>query len=207
MQLSMLDCSTEILWIIASAFQGGDISTLARTNPTLYPKLRLTLIEHNIRHQNSAALHWAAKASNRTFSKTLLSYRADVDAMVNDFSPLMTAAKHGSERVTDLLLRKRKTRVNMRNANGMYSLWQVQNINLGLVMMPGNGTNDTHSPLTLHLRFLASGIQSNAKQVPTPFVMPVPKSWLHHPIRLMIRAESETHYAFFAAPKSRPWDA
>ncbi|KAJ6110933.1 hypothetical protein N7486_003168 [Penicillium sp. IBT 16267x] len=84
---------------------------------------------------------------------------------------------------------------------------QVQNINLGLVMMPRNGTNGTHSPLTLHFRFLASGIQSNEKQVPTPFVTRVPKSWLHHPIRLMIRAESETHYAFFAAPKSRPWDA
>ncbi|KAK4911091.1 hypothetical protein LTR66_017386, partial [Elasticomyces elasticus] len=112
-----------ILWIIASAFQGGDISTLARTNPTLYPKLRLTLIKHNIRHQNSSTLHWATKASNRAFSKTFLSYRANVDAMVNDLSPLMTAAKHGSERVTDLLLRKRKPRVNMRNANGMYSLW------------------------------------------------------------------------------------
>ncbi|CAI7583043.1 unnamed protein product [Penicillium viridicatum] len=84
---------------------------------------------------------------------------------------------------------------------------QVQNINLGLVMLPENGTNGTHSPLALHFRFLASGIQSNAKKVPIPSVTPVPKSWLHHPIRLMIRSESETHYAFFAAPVSRPWDA
>ncbi|KAJ6118965.1 hypothetical protein N7471_013585 [Penicillium samsonianum] len=123
MQVSILDCPTEILWIIASILQGGDISALARTHPTLYPKLRLTLIKYNIRHQNSSALHWAAKTNNRAFAKTLLSYRADVDAMVNDFSPLMTAAKHGSERVTNLLLRKRKSRVNMRNANGMCALW------------------------------------------------------------------------------------
>lgn len=83
---------------------------------------------------------------------------------------------------------------------------QVQNINLGLVMLPRNDTNGTHSPLALHFRFLASGIQSNAKKVPAPFVVPVPTSWLHHPIRLMIRAESETHYSFFAAASSRPWD-
>ncbi|OQD77403.1 hypothetical protein PENANT_c106G01919 [Penicillium antarcticum] len=122
-QVSILDCPTEILWIIASTLQGSDIYALARTHSTLYPKLRLALIKYNIRHQNSSALHWAAKTNNRPFAKSLLSYRADVDARVNDFSPLMIAAKHGSELVTDLLLRKRDPRVNMRNANGICALW------------------------------------------------------------------------------------
>ncbi|KAJ5230944.1 hypothetical protein N7489_011652 [Penicillium chrysogenum] len=121
--INILDCPTEILWIIASTLQGSDISTLARTHSTLYPKLRLALIKYNIRHQKSSALHWAAKTNDRPFAKTLLSYRADVDAMVDGLSPLMMAAKHGSELVTDLLLRKGKPRVNMRNENGICALW------------------------------------------------------------------------------------
>lgn len=123
MQITILHCPTEILWIIASTLQGSDISALARTHPTLYPKLRLALIKYNVRHQNSSALHWAAKTNNRPFAKNLLSYRADVDAMVSDFSPLMIAAKYGSELVMDLLLRKGKPRVNMRNKNGIGALW------------------------------------------------------------------------------------
>ncbi|KAJ5492238.1 hypothetical protein N7453_010335 [Penicillium expansum] len=113
----------KILWIIASTLQGSDISALACTHSTLYPKLRLALIKYNIRHQNSSALNWAAKTNNRAIAKTLLPYQADVDAMVDDFSPLMTAAKYGSDLVTSLLLRKREPRVNTRNANGLCALW------------------------------------------------------------------------------------
>jgi ankyrin repeat protein len=123
MQITILDCPTEILWIIASTLQGSDISALARTHSTLYPKLRLALVKYNIWHQNSSSLHWAAKTNNRAFAKTLLSYRADVDAMVDDFSPLMTAARYGSDLVTNILLRKREPRVNTRNANGLCALW------------------------------------------------------------------------------------
>ncbi|KAF4768182.1 hypothetical protein HAV15_002961 [Penicillium sp. str.  len=121
--ISILDFPTEILWIIASTLEGGDISALARTHSTLYPKLRLALIKYNIRHQNSSALHWAAKNNNRAFAKTLLSYRADVNALHDGFSPLMTAAKYGSELVTDLLLRKKNLHVNRRNADGESALW------------------------------------------------------------------------------------
>lgn len=113
----------KILWIIASTLQGSDISALASTHSTLYPKLRLALIKYNIRHQNSSALNWAAKTNNRAIAKTLLPYQADVDAMVDNFSPLMTAAKYGSDLVISLLLRKRERRVNTRNANGLCALW------------------------------------------------------------------------------------
>ncbi|OJJ88981.1 uncharacterized protein ASPGLDRAFT_62591 [Aspergillus glaucus CBS 516.65] len=69
---------------------------------------------------------------------------------------------------------------------------QVQNINLGIVMLPVNATNRTGSSLTLHFRFLVSGLISNEKDIPTPFVTFVPHSWLQAPIRLMIRVENET---------------
>jgi hypothetical protein len=121
-QSSILDFPTEILWIIASTLEGGDISALARTHSTFYPKLRLALIKYNIRHQNSSALHWAAKNNNRAFAKTLLSYQADVNALHDGFSPLMTAAKYGSELITNLLLRKKNLHVNRRNADGESAL-------------------------------------------------------------------------------------
>lgn len=123
LQVSILDLPTEVLWIIASTLKGGDISAIARTHPILYPKLRLVLIKYNIKHQNSSALHWAAQTDNRAFAKTLLSYRANVNALVDGVSPLMTAAEYDSERVTDLLLKKRKLHVNKRNANGKTALW------------------------------------------------------------------------------------
>jgi ankyrin repeat protein len=43
--------------------------------------------------------------------------------MVDNFSPLMTAARYGLDIVTNLLLRKREPRVNTRNANGLCALW------------------------------------------------------------------------------------
>ncbi|KAJ5283321.1 hypothetical protein N7505_001301, partial [Penicillium chrysogenum] len=47
----------------------------------------------------------AAENNNRAFAKTLLSYRADVNALHDCFSPLRTTAKYGSELVANLLLR------------------------------------------------------------------------------------------------------
>lgn len=123
LQISILDLPTEVLWIIASTLNGGDISAFARTHRRLYPKLRLVLIKYNIKNQNSSALHWAAKTDNRAFAKTLLSYRADVNALVDGVSPLMTAAEYGSELVTNLLLGKRKLHVNKRNTDGKSALW------------------------------------------------------------------------------------
>ncbi|KAJ5597989.1 hypothetical protein N7537_008073 [Penicillium hordei] len=83
---------------------------------------------------------------------------------------------------------------------------QVQNINLGITMLPANATNGTGSSLAPHFRFLVSGLGSDEKNIPTPFVTPIPHSWLQDPIRLVIRAENETHYVFYAASSSRPWD-
>ncbi|KAJ6099291.1 hypothetical protein N7467_000826 [Penicillium canescens] len=83
---------------------------------------------------------------------------------------------------------------------------QVQNINLGIAMLPANSANKTDSTLKPHFRFLVSGLVSNEKDIPSPFVTSVPSSWSQDPIRLIIRAENETHYSFFAASSSRPWD-
>ncbi|KAJ5544317.1 hypothetical protein N7513_007128 [Penicillium frequentans] len=116
--MSIIQFPTEILWIIASSLTGGEICAFAQVHRNIYPKLRLALIKHNVKHQNSSALHWAAKTNNRRFAKTLLSYRADINARVDGLSPLMTAAKYGSGRVINLLLQKKKLRVNMRNSQG-----------------------------------------------------------------------------------------
>ncbi|KAJ5267732.1 hypothetical protein N7478_010540 [Penicillium angulare] len=121
--VSIIDFPTEILWIIASTLSGGQISAFAQTHRNLYPKLRLALIKYNIKHQNSSALHWAAKTNNCAFAKALISYRADVNALVDDSSPLMTAADHGSELVIKVLLQKRRLRVNLRNTKGESALW------------------------------------------------------------------------------------
>ncbi|KAE8369383.1 glycosyl hydrolase [Aspergillus caelatus] len=82
---------------------------------------------------------------------------------------------------------------------------QVQNINLGVVMLPANDTsNSTKRVLAPHFRFLVSGLESNEKKIPPPYITPVPTSWLHEPIRLMIRASNETHYTLSAASTTRP---
>ncbi|CDM38401.1 Ankyrin repeat-containing domain [Penicillium roqueforti FM164] len=121
-QISILDCPTETLWIIASTLEGGDISALARTNSILYPKLRLALIEYNIRYQNSSALHWAAKQQLR-LCKDLAFLPGRCECAARWFLSLMTAANYGSELVTNILLRKKDLHVNWRNTNGESALW------------------------------------------------------------------------------------
>jgi hypothetical protein len=74
LQAKLLDLPTEILWGIAETLKGHEISALAPTSRTLYPKLQLALIKYNAGYQNSSALHWAAKTNDTDFAKTLLSY-------------------------------------------------------------------------------------------------------------------------------------
>lgn len=85
---------------------------------------------------------------------------------------------------------------------------QVQNINLGIIMLPQqnpNGSNNiSSSVLTPHLRFLVSGLGSDEGKndtgsIPAPLVKEIPRDWLESPIRLEIRAEDETHYVLSAA--------
>lgn len=109
--------------MIAGALHGNDIYALIQAHSALCHQVRPALIRHNIEHQSSSALHWAAKTDDCAFAKTLLSYRADVNALVDDHSPLMIAAKYGSSQVADVLLHERKLRVNKRNADGKSALW------------------------------------------------------------------------------------
>lgn len=46
-----------------------------------------------------------------------------MNALHDGFSPLMTAAKYGSELITNLLVRKKNLHVNRRNADGESALW------------------------------------------------------------------------------------
>ncbi|KAH6974766.1 hypothetical protein EDB80DRAFT_830578 [Ilyonectria destructans] len=83
---------------------------------------------------------------------------------------------------------------------------QVQNINLGIVMLRADVTTNatTNSALVPHFRFIVSGLGSEEKNIPAPGVKPVPKAWLRDPIRLSIRAENATRYRFYAASSSQP---
>ncbi|KAJ9653883.1 hypothetical protein H2198_006992 [Neophaeococcomyces mojaviensis] len=85
---------------------------------------------------------------------------------------------------------------------------QVQNMALGVIMLPiSTTTNLTTNPtLAPHLRFVVSGLGGLEKNIPKPFVTPVPDSWLKDPIRLFVRAENETHYTFTAASSSSPYE-
>ncbi|RKL21442.1 hypothetical protein BFJ72_g14851 [Fusarium proliferatum] len=65
---------------------------------------------------------------------------------------------------------------------------QVQNINLGIVILRADVTTNATSNSTLvpHFRFLVSGRGSEEKNIPRPSVKPVPETWLQNPIRLSI---------------------
>ncbi|GKT56771.1 xylosidase arabinofuranosidase [Colletotrichum tofieldiae] len=87
---------------------------------------------------------------------------------------------------------------------------EVQNINLGIVMLPSNTTfNSTatgrNGPrVRPHLRFRVSGGGSlNKKEIPETVVKPVPCSWAGQPIRLTIRAEDSERYSLYAASSAR----
>ncbi|KAH6879880.1 concanavalin A-like lectin/glucanase domain-containing protein [Thelonectria olida] len=82
---------------------------------------------------------------------------------------------------------------------------QVQNINLGIIMLPDdNEMNSTISTLKPHFRFLVSGLGGDKKYFSKPSTTLVPQSWLQQAIRLTIRAENATHYTFYAASASKP---
>jgi hypothetical protein len=83
---------------------------------------------------------------------------------------------------------------------------QVQNINLGIVMLPRKNATSQHPPLAAHFRFLVSAHGSDVNQnFSQPIIKPVPHSWLDEPVRLIVRAENPENYTFYASPSSRPW--
>jgi beta-xylosidase len=83
---------------------------------------------------------------------------------------------------------------------------QVQNINLGIVMLPRKNATSQHLSLAPHFRFLVSALGSDVKQdFSQPIINPVPHSWLDEPVRLIVRAENPDNYTFYASPSSRPW--
>ncbi|KAJ6008514.1 hypothetical protein N7540_012490 [Penicillium herquei] len=123
LQTSILHLPTEVFWNIASSLDGSEISALARTCKTIYPKLRLALIKYNVKYQSGSALHWAARNNKVAFAKILIAYQAGVNEMIHGASPLVISTKYGSELVLDLLLRNRKIRVNDVGENGKGALW------------------------------------------------------------------------------------
>ncbi|KAM0168013.1 hypothetical protein ACHAPF_011423 [Botrytis cinerea] len=83
---------------------------------------------------------------------------------------------------------------------------QVQNMVLGIVMLPTNTTGNStlRDVLAPHFRFMVSGLGSLVKELPPPVTIPVPDSWLLAPIRLSICAENDTYYKFYASSSSSP---
>ncbi|KAJ5752700.1 hypothetical protein N7520_009617 [Penicillium odoratum] len=132
--VSILDLPLEILGIIASTLHAGDIAALARTNTMLYPKIQYYLLRHNVKYQKSSALHWAAKTNNGALVKDLLAHRADVNALIDQCSPLIIASKHDALSVVELLMFQQQLRANKRDGNGKSALWySVVNDSVDLV--------------------------------------------------------------------------
>ncbi|KAH7378084.1 glycosyl hydrolase [Cadophora sp. MPI-SDFR-AT-0126] len=85
---------------------------------------------------------------------------------------------------------------------------QVQNMVLGIVMLPTNATGNStlRTALAPHFRFMVSGLGGLVKEIPPPVTMPIPECWLQAPVRLSICAENDTHYTFYASSSSSPWN-
>ncbi|KAF2626506.1 hypothetical protein BU25DRAFT_422653 [Macroventuria anomochaeta] len=70
---------------------------------------------------------------------------------------------------------------------------------------------EAKNSISPHLRSLVSGLGSEEKNntgnIPAPYLTALPDSWLNSPIRLIIRAENETHHVLFAASSAAPRDA
>ncbi|GME23009.1 Glycoside hydrolase family 43 [Neofusicoccum parvum] len=75
-------------------------------------------------------------------------------------------------------------------------LTQDQHLDLGIVLLPSDGSAD----LAPHLRFRVNGTGNNEGPTPETVVEAVPEAWLGQPLRLQIQAANDTHYTFSAGP-------
>jgi ankyrin repeat protein len=121
---------SEIVLSIAEHFdRARDISSLARANRRLHDILLPWLYKFNVREQNSSALHWYAEdagdRASRLAARLLHEYKADVNTIYEGNTPLISAAIHGLESVTEILLRTPGISVNFRNKKGQTALWHA----------------------------------------------------------------------------------
>ncbi|KAK2732760.1 Non-reducing end alpha-L-arabinofuranosidase BoGH43A 7 [Colletotrichum kahawae] len=86
-------------------------------------------------------------------------------------------------------------------------LTQNHHLDLGLVLLPANGTTralpgynsttvDNSEKLELHLRFRGESYVP----IPDEMTAPVPEEWVGLPIRLEVKAANVTHYSFSVGP-------
>jgi ankyrin repeat protein len=123
---------SEIVLSIAGHFdRARDIFSLARANRRLHQILLPWLYRFNVREQNSSALHWYAvdedteDRASKLAKRLLHEYKADVNTIYEENTPLISAAIHGLDSVTEILLRTPGISVNFRNKKGQTALWHA----------------------------------------------------------------------------------
>ncbi|KAL1593689.1 hypothetical protein SLS60_010421 [Paraconiothyrium brasiliense] len=80
-------------------------------------------------------------------------------------------------------------------------LTQLQHVDLSVVNFPSSSDNKTLAP---HLRFAVEASGKPNETVPETSTVPIPRSWLSHPINLKVEAVDEYHYVFSAASTNNP---
>ncbi|KAL4958860.1 ankyrin repeat domain-containing protein [Aspergillus stella-maris] len=117
-----------LLRVAGNLEHASEILALAKTNKRLYHTLRPNLYEFNVQQQNSSALMWSAKNDRSELAKALIrEFKADVNAIHEGGTPLILAAKLGSESVVRVLLSVPEINLNARNHNQETALWCAAN--------------------------------------------------------------------------------
>lgn len=127
--MHLLDLPTELVVCIADNLGlARDILSLAKTNHQLYHIVLPILYNFNVREQNSSALLWLGERDKPEIAETFIcEYEADVNAVHEQNTPLIWAAKHGSTSVVQVLLRAQNIDINFRSHNMETALWCAAN--------------------------------------------------------------------------------
>ncbi|KAF4231145.1 hypothetical protein CNMCM8980_005369 [Aspergillus fumigatiaffinis] len=123
--MNLLALPSELLLCIAASLPcAKDILSFVLVSRTTSNLLLSSLYKFNIQHQNSSALHWAARHSKLHVAEVMLRHhRPDVNAVYHTCTPLVYAAIHGSESIVKILLAKPEISVNFQNQQGQCALW------------------------------------------------------------------------------------
>ncbi|KAE8334821.1 ankyrin repeat-containing domain protein [Aspergillus arachidicola] len=114
----LLDLPAEcILHIVRKLDNAKDILSLACLCRYLYPLITAELYRFNREEQTSSALHWAASRGELAMVDNFLrEFHLDINAVINNHTPLMLAAANGFQALVARLLSEEQLDVNVCNS-------------------------------------------------------------------------------------------
>jgi ankyrin repeat protein len=122
--MTLLKLPPEILLCVVDQLScARDISSLSRAARCTSHIFQDALLRLAAQKADCPALHYAAKEDYRSNAEALLRYGTNVNAPFKSYTPLMIAARCGSESVIDLLLACEDLDINAKNPNGETALW------------------------------------------------------------------------------------